>query len=61
MNLDDRTELVRLIITSINRHARGDVAALAENIVAELEDRGYELCKPDLVSVLGRLTRRSPR
>jgi hypothetical protein len=44
----------RIIATAIERHARGDVLALAHAILNELWEAGFELrLRPDMIPIKG--------
>ena len=48
---DPRAESERVIVAAIEKHARGDVAALARGIIEELRAAGLEIRRTDTIPI----------
>jgi|1186.fasta_scaffold305406_1 hypothetical protein len=46
--LRDELEILRILIAAIEKHARGDVAALARGIIEELRAAGMEIRRTNM-------------
>jgi hypothetical protein len=51
MLADPRAESERVIVAAIEKHARGDVAALARGIIEELRAAGLEIRRSDEIPI----------
>ena len=49
--LRDELEILRILIAAIEKHARGDVAALARGIIEELRAAGMEIRRTDMTPI----------
>jgi hypothetical protein len=47
----DEVEVERVIAVAIYRHAKGDINALARNIIADLREAGYEIRRADAIPI----------
>jgi hypothetical protein len=45
----EESEIERIIVAAIEKHARGDVEALARGIIEELRAAGLEICRVDAI------------
>jgi hypothetical protein len=47
----EESEIERIIVAAIEKHARGDVAALARGIIEELRAAGLEIRRSDTIPI----------
>ena len=47
----EESEIERIIVAAIEKHARGDVEALARGIIEELRDAGLEIRRVDAIPI----------
>jgi hypothetical protein len=47
----EESEIERIIVAAIEKHARGDVAALARGIIEELRAAGLEIRRTDAIPI----------
>jgi len=47
----EESEIERIIVAAIKKHARGDVEALARGIIEELRDAGLEIRRIDAIPI----------